>query len=382
MDPILIIGSGQAGYSVAREFRRVDAQSPLLIVTADDGAFYSKPRLSNAFAQGQDADSLVANDAESMAAKLGARVLTSTPVQHLDADARTARIGQDAVRFSHAVLAWGARQRPVPLSGSAAGEVVTVNSRQDYAGLRRRLESGERVLIMGAGLIGCEFANDLAQAGFRVTVVDPAPWPLPRLLPEAQGRALQDALAAAGVDWRLATTVASLEKSAAGALDAELADGGSLECDVVLSAIGLEPVTEPAVRAGLTVRRGIVVDRHLCTSTPGIHAIGDCAEVEGLVLPFIMPIMHAARALARSLAGEATPVTYPAMPVVVKTPACPTLVSPPPEDGEGAWVVAGSGADLEARFLDREGRMTGFALTGKATRRRAEFARQVPPWLA
>lgn len=382
MDPIMIIGGGQAGYSVAREFRRRDSDTPLLIVTADDGAFYSKPRLSNAFAQQQTADSLVSANAETMAARLKARVLTASSVERLDPAAYTVDLGQSVERFCKAVLAWGAEQHKVPVSGAAADQILTVNSRQDYAAFRRRLQSGERALILGAGLIGCEFANDLAGAGYRVTVVDPAAWPLPRLLPPALGQALGEGLKAAGVDWRLGSTVATLEYADGSALRAALSNGDTIDADIVLSATGLQPVTEPAAGAGLSVRRGIIVDRHLRTSAPDVYAIGDCAEVEGLVLPFIMPIMHGARALARTLTGQPTPVAYPAMPVVVKIPDCPTVVAPPPDDKAGTWTVEGTAPDLEARFLDHTGQLTGFALTGKATKRRMELSRALPPWLA
>lgn len=378
----MIIGSGQAGYSVAREFRRIDGETPLVIVTADDGVFYSKPRLSNAFAQQQTADSLVSGSAEAMAAKLKARVITASPVKRLDPAEHAVDLGQGSERFQKAVLAWGAEQRRVPVGGEAATHILTVNSRLDYASFRRRLQSGERILIMGAGLIGCEFANDLVQAGYRVTVVDPAAWPLPRLLPQPLGQAFRDALAALGVEWRLGTTATALEHGGGRALHAILSDGDTVHSDVALSAIGLQPVTEPAARAGLSVRRGIVVDRHLRTSAADVYAIGDCAEVEGLVLPFIMPIMHGAKALARSLADQPTPLTYPAMPVVIKTPACPTVVAPPPENHEGTWAIDGDAPHLQARFIDHAGRLTGFALTGEATKLRMELTRMLPPWLA
>jgi rubredoxin-NAD+ reductase len=113
-----------------------------------------------------------------------------------------------------------------------------------------------------------------------------------------------------------------------------------------------------------------------------VYALGDCAEVEGLVLPYVMPLMHSARALAATLAGKHTPVSYPAMPVLVKTPACPTIVSPPPVGVDGQWTVTADDEGVKALFHDASGKMIGFALNGKATAERATLTPQLPPVLA
>jgi rubredoxin-NAD+ reductase len=149
----------------------------------------------------------------------------------------------------------------------------------------------------------------------------------------------------------------------------------------VLSAVGLRPRIALAQAAGLATNRGIVVGRHLATSDADIFALGDCAEVAGLVLPFVMPIMHSARALAATLAGKPTPVAYPAMPVLVKTPACPTIVSPPPAGADGEWIVTADADGVKSLFQDASGKMLGFALNGKATAERAALAPQLPPVL-
>ena len=109
-----------------------------------------------------------------------------------------------------------------------------------------------------------------------------------------------------------------------------------------------------------------------------MHALGDCAEVDGHTLPYVMPIMQQARALAATLAGQPTPVVYPAMPVTVKTPACPTVVCPPPLDASGAWQVELSEEGCDARFLSGDGQLLGFALLGSATGQRQALAAQVP----
>jgi len=154
-----------------------------------------------------------------------------------------------------------------------------------------------------------------------------------------------------------------------------------LETDAVLSAIGLRPRIDLARRAGLTVNRGIVTDRFLGTSAADVYALGDCAEVEGQVLPFVAPIMHAARALACTLTGTPTAVVYPAMPVVVKTPAMPVVVAPP-ASAEGAWELEIAEDGVDARFVNSAGALAGFALVGTSTNRKQALARQLPPMLA
>ena len=113
-----------------------------------------------------------------------------------------------------------------------------------------------------------------------------------------------------------------------------------------------------------------------------MFAIGDCAEVAGLVLPFVMPIMHAARALAATLAGKPTAVSYPAMPVLVKTPACPTIVAPPANGAAGEWRIEETADSVQSLFMDASGKLLGFALNGAATAGRARLAQQLPPVLA
>lgn len=382
MAAVLILGTGLAGYHLARQLKRLPGHPDFELVSADGGDFYSKPMLSNALAQGKGPDQLVTADREKMAAELGVPIHAHTRIQALDLEGRCA-VADDGRRFAfdRLVLAVGARPIRPPLAGAAAGAVLSVNNLDDYRRFRQALAADGEVAVIGPGLIGCEFANDLAASGHRVRVIGPGPEPLDRLLPAELGRLLREALAERGVVWHLGRTVAAVE-GRAGAYRLTLDDGSELGAGVVLSAVGLAPDTELAAGAGLDCGRGIRVDRRLAASRPGVYALGDCAEVAGLVLPFVMPIMQAAPALARTLAGEPTEVTYPAMPVVVKTPALPVAVCPPPPGGAGQrWEIDGEGRDRVARCLNADGRMVGFALTGAATRERLALARQLSPWL-
>lgn len=381
MHPIVIIGSGLAGYNVARELRKLDKEAPLVVISADSAYFYSKPMLSSALGSKKTPESIPMNTSEQMTAQINATVRAHTRVTAINPAQCAVRIGNESVNYSKLVLALGADQIRLPLTGSAADRVTTVNDLDDYARFRAAIAGKRTIAVIGAGLIGCEFANDLTSAGYKVEVIDIARHPLSRLLPPEGGALLRSSLAAIGVTWHLGTSVAAIDASGEG-VRVSLADGNSFDADIVLSAIGLKPRTALAQAAGLTINRGIAVNRNLEASAPGIYALGDCAEVAGLVLPFVMPIMHAARALAATLAGKPTAVTYPAMPVLVKTPACPTIVSPPADPSAGAWEITESEGSVKALFNDKTGKLLGFALNGKATAERAALMQQLPPVLA
>ncbi|MDH5342118.1 MAG: FAD-dependent oxidoreductase, partial [Betaproteobacteria bacterium] len=310
-----------------------------------------------------------------------ATIRRATRVTAIDTGAHTLQFGDETLAYSKLVLALGADQIRLPITGDGAAGILSVNDLDEYAGFRAAIAGKKRVAIIGAGLIGCEFANDLANGGYAVDIIDIASQALGRLLPPEGGAMLQARLAALGVTWHLGTSAQSVARSAGG-YAVTLANGATLQADVVLSAVGLKPRTTLAMAAGLKVNRGIVVNRHLEASAADVYALGDCAEIEGLVMPYVMPIMHAARALAQTLSGKRTPAAFPAMPVLVKTPACPTIVAPPPVGATGTWQIEATADGVKSLFVDAEGKLLGFALNGAATAERAKLAPQLPPVLA
>lgn len=376
MSPLIIIGSGLAGFTLAREWRKLDSTTPLRIFTTDDGGFYSKPMLSNAIASGKSAAQLATKTAMQMAQELNAEISTHTEISAIYPARHSITANGQEIAYSRLVLAQGAEPFRVPLQGDGADAVFSVNDLDDYTRFRAALENKKRVTILGAGLIGCEFANDLLAGGFSVDVIDPGAQPLAALLPAEIGLKLQGSLGQQGVNWRFGFKAEAVTRTGK-ALRLTLSDGSSLDADVVLSAIGLRPRTALAAAAGITINRGVVVDNQLKTSAPDIYAIGDCAEVQGRVLPYVMPLMQQARTLAKVLAGSEALLNYPVMPVVIKTPACPITVCPPPPGMEGEWKVESSPLGMRALFLGRTGKLHGFALTEQATAEKNTLAQQM-----
>ena len=377
-NPIVIIGSGLAGYTVIREFRKLENEIPVIIISADHGGFYSKPMLSNALAKSKTPDTLLNSNAEHVAEQMKAVIRPYSMVSAINPSNKNIVLQDgEEINYDQLVLALGANQIRLPLEGDGAEEILSVNNLDDYRSFRDTLTTKKEISILGAGLIGCEFANDLAMAGYNVHVIDISTQPLGKLLPPAGGAFLQRKLEAIGVAFHFDTITKRVEKIG-NKLQLTFANGKILQTDILLTAVGLIPNTSLAKEAGIRVNRGIVVNRSLQTNYNDIYALGDCAEVDGRVLPYVMPIMHAARALAATLAKKPTLVRYPAMPVLVKTPACPTVVSPPNPGTEGEWQVEETPDSVRALFNDAENNLLGYALLGTAINEKISLTKELP----
>ncbi len=373
--PVVVIGTGLAGYNLVKEFRKHDSETPVLMITADAGCNYSKPMLSTGFTKNKSASDLSMADAGKMADQLNVTIRTNTRVTNIDASAHTVFVGEEAIEYSKLVLAWGAEPVAVRIEGNAGEHIFAINDLQDYANFRAELEGKKRVLIMGAGLIGSEYANDLSNGGFEVDVVAPSNQILPGLLPEKAASAVKNGLEGLGVKFHLGLLVTRACESDNGVV-VELSNGEHIETDIIVSAIGLRPRLDLAVKAGLHVNQGVCVNRMLQTSDADIYALGDCAEVDGHVLLYVMPLMTSARALAKTLAGEPTDVNYGAMPVAIKTPVVPVVVSPPAQEGE--WDVEANGMDVKALCRDDDGALLGYALTGACVADKLALNKELP----
>ncbi len=379
--PIVIVGSGLAGYMVAKEFRKLDTDTPLTIVTASDGSFYSKPLLSTALTNERTPEALVVSTAEDMAQQLDVTVLVKHMVNKVDPEHRQLQCRYNdndvTIEFSQLVFACGADKVNITLEGDAVDAIQSVNDLHDYRDFRQWLEGKQRIAMLGSGLVGCEFTNDLINKGYKVDIIAPEQHPLASLVPQPIGDQLIKAFKEQGVNWHMGRFASQVDCKDNG-YTVTLSDDSSVEVDGVFSAIGLRPHIKLAQTAGIETRHGVVVNRWLQTNVRNIFALGDCAEVDGTIKQYVAPILQCARALAKILAGGKDPVHYPPMPVVIKTPACPIVSSPPPIHVQGQWHIEGEAGDLRGLFHDEEGQLRGFALVGTTVRDKMALAKQLP----
>ncbi|MEX0430350.1 rubredoxin [Spiribacter insolitus] len=357
----VIIGSGMAGWAAAEALRRADPERAIVVITSDNGAFYPKPRLSTAAGEGLTPDDLILNDGTAQAARLGVTLMAHTRALCIDRERRRVLTPRGGVPYAQLILALGATQRPLPLPPGSSGQPMSVNALNDYRQLRSTIDDRTAsVLIIGGGLIGCEFANDLTVAGHEVTLVERSDRLLASLIPHGASEALRSHLAFADVRIHTGRTIQNLVGNPEQGFSARLDDGGHWQGDIVISALGLAPSTGLADAAGLRTSRGIVVDSKLCTSDPLIRALGDCVEYQGAVRPYVRALRRQAEIIAASLTGgdaayDGTPDT-----INIKTTLYPLAVREPIEAGE--WHQLDSD-----RWIHYAGdRCDGFALGGPA----------------
>lgn len=434
--PVIIIGSGMAGYTLARELRKLTTSLPIVMVCQDSGDSYAKPTLSNAYAQNKLADSIANASAAKMAETLNLTLLNFHQVTDINAAEQVIVVrslvneaSQTTLAYRDLVLATGAHSRLLPNLAVNNQTIFAVNHLDEYKSFQQRLNTLKsqksapvKVAIIGAGLIGCEFANDLIgqntdnqTADITVAVFDKAARPLAQQLPSQAGIMLQDALTQSGVTFYLGTDITSITTNIDTSDNATVTisfdkdkQSQTFEADIVLIAIGLVANTDLAASANIaiassqhinptithlprTVQQGIKVDAYLATSAKHIYAIGDCANVMGSYMPYVMPLMNQAKALAKTLADPnmaPTKVAYPAMPVAIKTPSLPLVVLPVSgqySDDKLYWQTTPTtdGMVMTAHPKDDSNSILGFVLAGKeAAKQRLTLTKQVADWLS
>lgn len=440
LQPVIIIGSGMAGYTLARELRKLTTSLPIVMVCQDSGDSYAKPTLSNAYAQNKLADSIANASAAKMAETLNLTLLNFHQVTDINAAEQVIVVrslvneaSQTTLAYRDLVLATGAHSRLLPNIAVNHQTIFAVNHLDEYKSFQQRLNTLKsqksapvKVAIIGAGLIGCEFANDLIgqntdnqTADITVALFDKAARPLAQQLPSQAGIMLQDALTQSGVTFYLGTDITSITTNVNTNIDTsdnvtvtisfdKDKQSQTFEADIVLIAIGLEANTDLAASANIaiassqhinptithlprTVQQGIKVDAYLATSAKHVYAIGDCANVMGSYMPYVMPLMNQAKALAKTLADPnmaPTRVAYPAMPVAIKTPSLPLVVLPVSgqySDDQLYWQTTPTtdGMVMTAHPKDDPNSILGFVLAGKeAAKQRLTLTKQVADWLS
>lgn len=361
--PIVIIGSGFAAYQLVKTVRRMDAHIQVQVFTADGGAEYNKPDLSHVFSKKQTAQDLVVKTGEEFAKEHNIELFANTMIESVDTQAQQVMANGRYYPYSKLVLATGAKAFVPPMIGNAIEEVMTLNSLQEYQSAEVRISRAEHVLVIGGGLIGVEIAMDLASSGKTVTVVEPNQRVLANLIPDFVALPLEHQLKQQGIQLALGNSVKEINRSG-DVFTITLSSGQVIETNAVISAAGLRTNTKLAMASGIEVNKGIVVDACLQTSVSNVYALGDCAEIQDRLMPYLQPIVLSANVLGKQLLGQEAQLTLPPMMVKVKTPSYPIQLAGS-FNNVATWNVQISQAGIVAKAESESNQITGFVVTGE-----------------
>ncbi|CAI0920823.1 NADH:flavorubredoxin reductase NorW [Serratia quinivorans] len=361
MNPgILIVGSGFAARQLVKNLRRQDGEVPIRLIAADSCDEYNKPELSHVFSQNQTADALTRQSLGDFAEQFQLTVHPHTRITTIDTQQKMVRSGEQVWHYDKLVLAVGATAIVPPLPGHEL--MLTLNSQQEFRDSQLTLLQAQRVLILGGGLIGCELAMDMCRAGKQVTLVDRSGSLLSGLMPVEASCRLQHCLQQMGVELLLNQQLGALTQHDKG-IQATLSNGRPLWVDAAIASVGLRPNVGLARQAGLQVNRGIQVNNRLQTSQADVYALGDCAEIEGQLLPFLQPIQFSAMTLAKNLLGAAEAVKLPAMLVKVKTPSLPLQLAGETHRQDLSWSMIAEQQGMIAKGFDQHQQLRAFIVS-------------------
>ncbi|MGH6777414.1 MAG: NAD(P)/FAD-dependent oxidoreductase [Bradyrhizobium sp.] len=275
--PVVIVGAGHAGFQLAASLRQLGFAERVYLVNDEAHLPYQRPPLSKAYIKGTAGpDSLFFRPAKFYDDQK--IELVSDHAASIDRAARKLKLASGAtLDYGHLVLATGARNRLLDLPNANLPDIRYLRILDQSEALRACLSSHERVVIIGAGFIGLEFAATARIKGLEVDVIELASRVMARAVTAVVSDYFQERHRAAGIRIHLGVQATAIEAEGGKVTGVSLSDGRHLPADLVVVGVGVLPNAELAAEAGLAVASGIIVDEHLLTSDPNISAIGDCA---------------------------------------------------------------------------------------------------------
>ncbi|ARN18725.1 NAD(P)/FAD-dependent oxidoreductase [Piscinibacter gummiphilus] len=315
---LVIAGASCAGVQLAASAREMGFDGPIVMVGDEPHLPYQRPPLSKGVLNGRTAVDQIGLRGPAFYDEQRIELLLGRRAVALDVAARRVTLDDgSALAYDHLAITTGARARVLALPGAALDGVLSLRSLDDALRIAGELGRVRRVCVIGGGFIGLETASALTARGIHVTVVETQTRLLPRSFTPRLSKYIADVHWHRGVNVLCGRGVrAFLGTSRVEAV--ELDDGHRVECDLVVTGIGVIPNTEWARAAGLPGDRdgALLVDTRGHTPVPGVLAAGDCVAMPSpftarpgrpVRLESIQAANDGARAAAATLVGRDAP---------------------------------------------------------------------------
>ena len=315
---VLIVGAGHAGFQLAASLRQRGFGERIGLINDEAHLPYQRPPLSKAYLKGEGRPDSLMFRPDKFYREQNVELIADRAVS-IDRGTRRLLLASGAsLDYGHLVLATGARNRLLDIPNANLEGVRYLRTLDESEALRQRIAPGQRVVVIGAGFIGLEFAATARIKGLEVDVIELGARVMARAVTAEISDYFQERHTAAGIRIHLGVQVTSIKSDGANVAGVSLSDGRHLPADLVVVGVGVLPNAELAAEAGLPVGAGVVVNEQLSTSDPDISAIGDCALFASprfgasLRLESVQNATDHARCVAARLTGDTK--TYDGLP--------------------------------------------------------------------
>lgn len=312
-ETILVVGAGHAGFQLAVSLRQAGFQGPIKLVNDEALLPYQRPPLSKAHLKGDGGEELILFRPRKFFDDQKIELISDRAVA-IDRAARAVRFASGGTQgYAHLVLATGARNRLLDIPNANLEGVMYLRTFAESEALRKRIKVARRVVVVGAGFIGLEFAATARAKGLDVDVVELAPRVMARAVTPEISAYFQRRHSEAGIRLHFGVSATEIEAENGVVTGISLSDGRRLAADLIVVGVGVLPNVELAAEAGLAVASGIIVDEQMLTDDPYISAIGDCALFASprfgapLRLESVQNATDQARCVATRLTGKPEP---------------------------------------------------------------------------
>jgi 3-phenylpropionate/trans-cinnamate dioxygenase ferredoxin reductase component len=316
--PVVIVGAGHAGFQLAASLRQLGYRERIGLINDEAHLPYQRPPLSKAYLKGTGGPDSLMFRPDRFYREQNIDLIADRAVS-IDRAARKLLLASGAsLDYGHLVLATGARNRLLDIPNANLRDVRYLRTLDESEALRQRVASGQRVVVIGAGFIGLEFAATARAKGLEVDVVELGARVMARAVTAEISQFFQDRHTAAGIRIHLGVQATGIESDGINVTGVSLSDGRHVPADLVVVGVGVLPNIELAHEAGLAVAAGIIVNEQLLTADPDISAVGDCALFASprfgasLRLESVQNATDHARCVAARMTGDAK--TYDGQP--------------------------------------------------------------------
>jgi rubredoxin-NAD+ reductase len=339
---VVVLGGGHAGWTAIEALRDQGYTGSITLVSACNAGRYSKPQLSGLQSRGGLRALKGYTAPEDAARSFDVQLMCNTWALQINRASKRILTTRGSLSYETLILALGASPRMPAFKGDGNQRLHVLNDLRHYTEFNNVLNAVKKtaweqdrsahVAIVGAGLVGCELANDFANAGLQVSLIDQAALPLASRLSKDQAIGLKLSLQGLGVRFIGQAQISHVGawQDHGAAIEMELGHGlmDVLKADVAVACMGIVPRLKLPESMGLVTQRGILVDNETLMAAEHVFALGDCVEINGQLSATIEPIQRQANCIASHIVGKPTAYEHRDTVWVVKTPCCPLIIRP------------------------------------------------------